>query len=195
MHVADGIVSVPLSLAAHGVSLGGVYWLGRGIDPAEVTRMGLLASASFVVSLIHFPLAGTSVHLGLFGLLGILLGKRAFPVLYATLLAQTLLFQHGGLLSLGLNVFNMGTGALLGALIWRAKTIPETPRAAIAGFVATLVPALLMAAEFELSGYGKGFYYIAGLYTVVAAAEGAVTASIVAFFRRVSPRILAGSPA
>jgi cobalt/nickel transport system permease protein len=64
MHIADGIIPAWSYAAAQAVSWSGVYWLGRRIETEEVVRLGMLASASFVVSLIHFPLGGTSVHLG-----------------------------------------------------------------------------------------------------------------------------------
>lgn len=195
MHVADGILSTEISVGAYVVSMAAVYALGRRIEPEEVTRMGLLSAASFVVSLIHFPLAGTSVHLGLFGLIGILLGRRAFPVIFATLLFQTLLFQHGGLLSLGVNAVNMGAGALLPWGIWLLPGLPQGAKAFAAGFVGVMTPALLMAFEFSLSGYGRGFYYLMAIYLVVAAVEAALTMAAVAYFRRVKPGILALSQA
>ena len=195
MHVADGILSTEISVGAYAVSMAAVYALGRRIEPEEVTRMGLLSAASFVVSLIHFPLAGTSVHLGLFGLIGILLGRRAFPVIFATLLFQTLLFQHGGLLSLGVNAVNMGAGALLAWGIWLLPGLPQGAKAFAAGFVGVMMPALLMAFEFSLSGYGRGFYYLMAIYLVVAAVEAALTMAAVAYFRRVKPGILALSQA
>lgn len=190
MHIADGIISTEICVAAHAVSLTTVYTLGRRIETEEVTRMGLLSAVAFVVSLIHFPVAGTSVHLGLLGLLGILLGRRAFPVIFATLLFQALLFQHGGLLSLGLNSFNMGLGALLGWAVWSLPRLPDSIKGFTAGFGGILVPALMMAAEFSVSGYGKGFYYISMVYSVAAVIEGLLTVFIISFFRRVKPEIL-----
>ena len=92
------------------------------------------------------------MHLGLYGLLGVLLGRRAFPVLFAGLLFQSLLFQHGGLLSLGLNALNMGCGALAGWAIWLIGALPETPRAAAAGFAGALLPAFLLAAGVRARG-------------------------------------------
>lgn len=157
--------------------------------------MGLLASAAFVSSLVQLPVAGVSVHLGLFGLLGVLLGRRAFPVVFAALLFQALLFQHGGLLSLGINALNMGAGALAGWAVWKAEGISEGARGFGAGFCGALLPALLMAAEFSAAGYGRGFYFIAGLYAAVAAAEGLVTMAAVVFLRRTRPEILSGATA
>jgi cobalt/nickel transport system permease protein len=135
-------------------------------------------------------LGGTSIHLGLLGLTGILLGKRAFPVIFATLLFQALLFQHGGLLTLGLNSLNMGAGSLCAAGVWSIRRLPESLRAFLGGFTGAMLPAVLMSFEFALADYGRGFYFIAGLYLAVAAVEGLLTMMIVSFFRRVKPAIL-----
>lgn len=191
MHIADGIIPAGVSLAAQGVAMTCVYGMGRNIEGERISRMGMVSAAAFVASLIHFPLGGTSVHLGLFGLIGILLGRHAFPVVFATLLFQALVFQHGGLLTLGVNALNMGAGSILGWQIWRMGGLPDSARAFAAGFAGILLPALLMATEFSMFGYGKGLYYISAIYTVTAALEGAITVSVVAFFRRVKPEILA----
>ncbi len=190
MHIADGILPPAWCIAGHAISLGAVALLGRRVEPWEVARMGMLSATSFVVSMIHFPLLGTSVHLGLFGLTGILLGGRAFPVIFTTLLFQALLFQHGGLLSLGLNALNMGLGALAASFIWKTPTLPDPVRGAAAGFAGTYIPALLMVAEFQVAGYGKGFAAIAVIYLAVACIEAGLTLSAITFLRQAKPAIL-----
>ena len=190
VHVADGIFPVGVCLAAHAASYGGLYVSGRNLKPEDTPRMGLLAAAAFVVSTVQFPLAGVSMHLGLYGLLGVLLGRRAFPVVFASLLFQTLLLQYGGLLSLGLNALNMSCGAAAGWAVWRIGAFPEAFRAAAAGFLGALLPAFLLAAEFELAAYGRGFYFIAQAYAAVALVEAAATVAIISFLRRTKPEIL-----
>jgi cobalt/nickel transport system permease protein len=190
MHIADGIIPNVWCGAAHAASWSAVYLLGKRLEPDEVVRLGMLASTTFVVSLIHFPLGGTSVHLGLYGLIGILAGRRAFPVIFAALLFQTLLFQHGGLLSLGLNALNMGTGALLAAGLWRTRFGPDALRAFLCGFLGVLAPALLIALEFALTGYGKGFLFMSALYLGAAAIEGVLTIAAVSFLRGAKPALL-----
>jgi cobalt/nickel transport system permease protein len=189
MHISDGILATEIVLAADAASIGALYVFSKKIKTDDIPRMGLMASALFVASLIHFPLAGTSMHLGLFGLAGILLGWFSFPAVFLALLFQCLLFQHGGLLSLGINALNMGAGALAAFGLWSAWKLPEWLRAFGAGFIGIFASALLMAAEFQLSGYGRGFLYVLAGYAAVAAIEGGLTLFIVGFLRKVKPDI------
>jgi ABC-type Co2+ transport system permease subunit len=84
----------------------------------------------------------------------------------------------------------MGAGALIGWGVWGVRVIPQQPRAFVAGLAGSFIPAVLMAAEFQMSGYGRGFFVIAGVYSIVAVVEGVATAVIVAFFARTKPEIL-----
>lgn len=190
MHIADGIIATEICMGANVAALGALYLSGRRVTPEEIPRMGFVGASLFAVSLLHFPLAGTSIHLALLGLGGILLGTRVLPVLFVALLFQALLFQHGGFISVGLNTLNMGAGAVVAGWIWRRSLSAETLRAFLAGFVAILIPALLMGIEFYLTGYGRGMLYLLSVYAVVATVEGLVTATAVRFFRQVQPEIL-----
>lgn len=191
MHIADGILPVAWCGAAHAVTWTGVALFSRRAESPEIVRMGLVASAMFAISLVHFPLGGTSVHLGLYGLTGILLGTRAFPVVVAALLFQSFLFQHGGLLTLGVNALNMGSGALLAAAMWRLLPGPSGLRAFLCGFVGIALPALLIAIEFTLSGYGKGFFALGAAYAGAGLLEGFLTMIVVSFLQRARPALLA----
>ena len=185
-----GILPVVGCVAAHGASAAWLARSCRGLGVEDASRTGLASAAAFVVSTIHFPGPAVPLHLGLYGLLGIVLGKRAFPALYLCLLFQSLLLQHGGLLSLGVNSLNMGLGALAAWWAWRLVPLGAGPRALAAGFVGALLPALLLAWEFEMAGYGKGFFAVASAYALVAALEAAVTLAAVRFLERSKPEIL-----
>ncbi len=190
MHIADGIIDIHLSIAAGVVSVSLVYFSGRKLQAEEIPVMGITGAALFVSSLLHIPIAGTSIHPGLFGLAGIILGLRAFPVIFSVLLLQTFIFQHGGLFVLVINALNMGAGAFFAWLLWRVKHIPEIFRSFLAGFVGIMLPAMLMAIEFRLSGYGMGIFYIFSVYIVLALLEGVLAVSIVKFFKKVKSDII-----
>lgn len=195
MHVADGVLPTNLCLAAAGLAGVGVYALSRGIRPEEAPRIGMLAAAAFLASVVHFPVAGVSMHFGLYGLLGVLLGKRSFAVVAAALVLQTLLLQHGGIVSIGVNVMNMGVGALAAWGVWSLSVLPVRVRSFAAGSVGVMLPAVMMASEFYMADYGKGFFAITALYAVVAIAEGALTMALVDCFKRLKPEALATATA
>lgn len=83
------------------------------LDMENIPRLSLVTSALFVASLIHVPVGPTSVHLVLSGLAGVLLGPAAFLAVFISVLLQTLLFQHGGITTIGINTLNIGVGSLL----------------------------------------------------------------------------------
>jgi cobalt/nickel transport system permease protein len=190
VHIVDGILPIQMAAGAHVVALGTAARLSRRLQPAEIPRVGLLTAGLFVASLLHIPLAGTSIHLGLFGLAGVLLGRRAFPAVFAALLMQALFFQHGGLLSLGMNSLNMGLGAIAASWVWGRRKVREPVRAFAAGALGIVVPAALMAVEFLLVGYGTRLLLLAGVYVAVAALEGFLTVAAVAFLRATEPALL-----
>jgi cobalt/nickel transport system permease protein len=190
MHIADGIIDSNICIAAHVVSVAIIYVAGKKTPMEEIPRMGITGAALFVASLIHIPFAGTSFHAGLIGIAGILLGKRSFPVIFTVLLFQSLIFQHGGLLSVGINSLNMGAGAYAAWIIWKQQRLHESFRAIAGGVVGIIIPALLMSFEFQLSGYGKGIIYLFSVYLIVAAIEGGITFFAVQFFRNIKSDIL-----
>lgn len=190
MHISDGIISTPVCIAAHVASVATIYLSGRGAGTEEIPKMGMTGAALFTVSLIQFPVAGASVHLGLFGIAGIILGKRSFPVIYTVLLLQSLIFQYGGLMTLGVNAINMSAGAFLAWLIWHLSLLPEFLRAILAGISGIIIPALLMVLEFKLSDYGSGIFVLLLVYFLTALIEGGITLSAIKFLKKVKPDII-----
>jgi cobalt/nickel transport system permease protein len=113
IHLPDGVLSERWWLGGLGV-MGVMLVFGAwGIRDEEIPRTALMTAAFFVVSLIHVPLPGSSVHLLLNGLLGVVLGRRAALAIPIGLFFQMALFQHGGWTTLGINSVIMGLPALL----------------------------------------------------------------------------------
>jgi cobalt/nickel transport system permease protein len=118
MLIPDGILPAEVAVAGY-VTAGALTWLSlrqinRRPEPeAGVPKAALLSSAFLVASWIHVPVPPTSVHLVLNGILGIVLGWYAFPAILIGLFFQAVMFQHGGLATLGVNATVMGFPALL----------------------------------------------------------------------------------
>lgn len=184
-------MSAIVSLAGVGVGL-------RKMDPEQVPRVALLASAFFVASLVHVPIGPTHGHLVLNGLLGLLLGWMAVPALFVALLMQGVLFQFGGLTTLGVNTLNMALPAVLCYhLFSRWAQGPNTALAHAAGFLAGSLAVLLSGVMVALSLVftGESFTAAAGLVIIahlpVMLIEGLVTMFCLAFLRKVRPEVLA----
>ena len=115
MHIAEGVLSAPVILSGAALSIGAVGYGLRKLPQDNLILAGLVGAAFFVASLIHVPVGFSSAHLILNGLVGIVLGWAAYPVIFVALLLQAVLFMFGGLTTLGVNTFTMGTGVLRGA--------------------------------------------------------------------------------
>lgn len=192
MHIADGILPAGISVAADAAAIGLVYAGGRKLETEEIPRMGIFAAALFIISLIHFPMGATSIHLGLYGMAGLLFGIRAIPIIFVNLLFQSLIFQHGGLLSVGINTLTMGSGALAAWVIWKWLAFNKQIKSFFCGFLGILVPAVLIAVIFVLSDYGKGMAFIVSVYIPAAIIEGFLTMVIYNYFKKVKPEIIGG---
>ena len=114
MHIPDGFLSIPVSIVFWLISILVVgYALKRvnaDLGERQVPMMGVLAAAIFAGQMLNFTVAGgTSGHLMGAALATILLGPwGAILVLTCVVGVQALIFQDGGLLVLGANIFNMG---------------------------------------------------------------------------------------
>src|SRR5512137_538185 len=113
MHIPDGFLSFPVSIFFWLVSILVVgYALKRvryDIGERQVPMMGVLAAAIFAGQMLNFAVAGgTSGHLIGAALAVIILGPWAATLVLTCVIAvQALIFQDGGLLVLGANIFNM----------------------------------------------------------------------------------------
>jgi cobalt/nickel transport system permease protein len=127
MHIADGFLPAPVSLLGYAMTGGGVWFSLRQIqrtyrDPQEhIPKASLLTAAFFVGSLVSIPIPPASVHLLLNGLLGVLLGYYAFPAILVGLFFQAVMFQHGGMVSLGVNTAMIGFPALVSAYLFKLR--------------------------------------------------------------------------
>jgi cobalt/nickel transport system permease protein len=190
MHISEGVLSPPVLAAGWALAAGG---LAVGLKKTEVEKLpetALVSATLFLASLVHVPLGPSSIHLTLLGLAGILLGWSALPALFIALFLQGLLFQFGGLLSLGVNTTAMGTAALAGGLVFRI--IPEKlklPGAFAGGFVAVIVGTVIVVAALSLSDNDlqatAALLFAANL--PLAAVEGVMSVFIVAFLAKMLP--------
>lgn len=181
MHVPDGFIDAPVSIAAGVVAAAGVAVCLRGasreLNDKTAPMAGLVASFVFAVQMLNFPIAsGTSGHLLGGALAAILVGPYTGALCVAVvLIVQSVLFADGGITALGINVVNMSLiTVIVGYALFRGvlHLLPYGKKAVVgASFVAALVSVPVSALGFV------GFYALGGttdvdLGTVLAAMVG-----------------------
>ncbi|MDN5790766.1 MAG: energy-coupling factor ABC transporter permease [Micrococcales bacterium] len=166
MHVPDGFLDAPTSIATAVVAAGGVAAAIRGtrrdLDERTTPMAGLVAVFIFAAQMINFPVgAGTSGHLLGGALAAVLAGPwLATLALTVVLILQAFLFADGGITALGTNVLLMGlVGVWTGWLVFRAAShlLPRrltsvAPAAAIGALVSVPVAAAAFAGLFAIGG-------------------------------------------
>ena len=126
MHIPDGFLSTGVCLATGAASGASLVWMARRAqaetEESRAPLLGVMGAFVFAAQMINFPVGvGTTGHLLGGALLAITLGPAsAVVVMAAILVVQALVFQDGGVLALGANVFNMAVaGVLAGYLPYR----------------------------------------------------------------------------
>ncbi len=219
MHIPDGVLPVAVSAAGYATA-GAATWhslrkINQKEDPREsVPKASLLTAAFFVASWIHIPIPPTSVHLVLNGLLGAVLGYYAFPAILIGLFFQAVMFQHGGLTTLGVNATMMGLPALLSSFIFRLREIvgrrngpdgrPSRVWTGVFGFLAgagglglsiLIALALLITTipgHLDVEAERASITALTLAHVPLMAIEGAFTTLVVLFLERVRPEMLEG---
>ena len=200
MHISEGVLSAPILLSGAVTSLVGTTIGLKKIDHDQVMSVAMFGSAFFVASLIHVPAGIGSVHLLLGGLVGLILGWSAFPAILIALLLQSIFFQYGGLLVLGINCVNIAGPAVLCGLLAKPYILKSNKIQLIAafgsGFCSMALSAIAMSLSLWLSN--QNFFKAAAILLVshlpVMIIEGVITMFVVRFLARVQPDILNFSP-
>lgn len=211
MHLPDGFLAPQLALALWvltavlvGISLrrlaaGGATHGATG----RPILMGLVGAFIFAAQMFNFPVAaGTSGHLLGGVLAGYLLGPWAGTVVMTTVVGvQALLFQDGGLLALGANIFNMGIlGTLGGSLTARALADAFGGRrgvgiaaAGVAGWLSVVTSAGVVTLQLGLSGttdIAVGLPAMLGVHALIGIGEALITVAALTFIATTAPDIL-----
>lgn len=119
VHISDSVLSLPWTVGGWvvaGILVAIGVWR---VDDRDIPRLGVLTAAFFVASQIHLRVGPTSVHLLLNGIVGVVAGRRVGLVTSVGLALQALLFAHGGVVTLGVNVAVYTLPALIAALVCR----------------------------------------------------------------------------
>ena len=194
MHVPDGFLNAPTSVATGVVAAVGVGLALRGarreLDDRTAPLAGLVATFVFATQMVNFPVgAGTSGHLLGGALAAALVGPwTGVLVITVVLLVQALLFADGGLTALGTNITLM---ALVGVFVaWlvivviRAvlprRTTSVVPAAALGALVSVPITAGVFSVLFAVGGvaevpFGLLLKTMVGWHFVIGLGEALIT--------------------
>jgi cobalt/nickel transport system permease protein len=196
MHIPDGFLSTPVWAAMNAAAVPSVGFAVRKaqatMEENRVPLLGVMGAFVFAAQMINFPVGvGTSGHLVGGALLAVTLGPAAAVVVMTAILAvQALIFQDGGLLALGANVFNMAVaGVMAGYLPYQAWG-GTRPAIFLGGVLSVLVAAALTVGELLASGVpmpGAVLGLSAGLLVVSALIEGGITLVVFQAIQSMNP--------
>ncbi len=198
MHIPDGFLSTPVWAALDVVSLPAVSWVARrahaSADESRTPLLGVLGAFVFAAQMINFPIApGTSAHLLGGSLLACTVGPAAsIIVLTAVLVIQALVFQDGGLLALGANVFNIAiVGSLAGYLpFWLLHGRWRSGGVFLGALLSVFLSGVCALLQLVLSGVAmpQGIVWGAiAMFTISGLIEGVATVAVVRAIDRLTP--------
>ena len=197
MHISEGVLSAPVLVTGAAV---GIVCLGIGlkkIDEDRIPLIAVLSSAFFVASLIHVPIGPSSIHLVLNGICGLLLGWAAFPAIVVALFLQAVLFQFGGLTTLGINTVVMAFPSILcfylfNWLMKRKEVWIWTSASFACGAFSVFASGLLVAVALVFTGepFMKAAQLVVLAHIPVMIIEGLITGFCIAFLKKVKPQLL-----
>ena len=172
----------------------------RETQDHRIPLLGVMGAFVFAAQMVNFPVGlGTSGHLLGGALLAIVLGPGAAVLVMTAILAlQALIFQDGGVLALGANVFNMAlAGVVAGYLpyrLWAARS--RSAAIFAAGVLSVITSACLALAQLLISGVpmrGGIFWASLALFLVSGLIEGAITVAAVRAIERLNPAWIPGT--
>lgn len=200
MHISEGVLSGPVLISGGAIAAAGTAIGLKKLDYDRIAQAGILSAVFFVASLIHVPVGPANAHLILNGLVGLLLGWAAFPVILVALILQAILFQFGGITALGVNTMIMALPAVMCYIVCspflHKKSALALPAAFACGFLSILLSALVLGLALVFTE--ENFFEVSAIVIVahipVMIIEGIITALCVAFLKKVQPTMLPGFP-
>jgi cobalt/nickel transport system permease protein len=210
LHIPDGFISAPVAIAGYALAIifiaFAVRQTNRQMGEKAAPLMGVLAAFIFAGQMINFPVAGgTSGHLLGGTLAAIFVGPWAAIIVLASVVSvQALVFQDGGLASLGTNIFNMGIlTSLLGFAIYSLVNAAGGGKPAIrlagafaGAWISVMVAAGLTAVQLAISGTSAldvALPAMLGVHALIGLGEGLITMAAIALVSASRPDLIEGA--
>ena len=199
MHISEGVLDAKTVIGGYVAASGLIAIALSRVKHENIPKISVMGACFFAASLIHFKVGVTSVHLTLIGLTGIILGPSSILAILSGLFFQAIMFQHGGLSTLGVNTVIFGLPALFTHLVFvyfARKYREKKTLLSLTGGIATafgillsasLVMLILLVSQKELAGIAVFF---SASQAALSIAEGAITYIVVRQILKIKPQML-----
>jgi cobalt/nickel transport system permease protein len=213
MHLPDGLLPLTIAIPAFAITI--IIWAISfkkiKLSEQQVPMMGLLTALFFAAMMMNFPLLGpTTAHLLGGAAIGLILGPFAGLISMTIILVlQALLFGDGGLITLGVNVLNIGIiGVFIPCILFIAMNKIFKPKVNrrlyatifISAFAGDFIAAIVAGTEVGLSplspwyGVSIAVPAMAINHSIIGVAEGIVTVILIGTLLKLRPDVLEKSP-
>ena len=177
-----------------------IRWAKNEMSEEKIPLVAVLAAGIFAIQAFNLPVGmGTSGHLVGGALVAIVLGSpyAAVFVLSLVLIIQGFVFGDGGITTMGANIINMGViGGFVGyySFMGIKKFAGNTYlSAAIAAWLACLIPALACAVEMSIAGtfpLEAGLIAMGTYHAAIGVIEGLITAVVIYLIMQSRPDLV-----
>jgi len=214
MHIADGVLSPEVCIAAGALSLSVVGYslhkMKSSLGDRTVPLTGMMSALIFAGQMVNFPLLGAPISGHLIGgvLAASVLGPWAGCVaITLVLVVQCVLFADGGILTLGANVLNMAVIGSIGGygilsitrrLLGRGR-FGTIVGAVFASWLTVMAAAALFCLEFRMSWLNSDFQFqniftwMVTVHSAIGIGEALITGFAVSFILSQRPDLLHSS--
>lgn len=201
MHTPDGFVTgwicvVMLLLSILAIAYSALK-IRKVLTKQKLFLMAALSAIIFGFQMLNFPIAsGTSGHFLGAGIVAIILGPHAAVLVLATvLLIQTFLYGDGGVLALGVNIFNMGiVGAYVTHYIYqKLKSTSGIFAGMIASWASVVAASIACALELAISGTGQLIKVLLAMgltHLFIGLGEGIITGGILLYVLKTKHEVM-----
>jgi cobalt/nickel transport system permease protein len=208
LHVPDGIVPLWLQILLFIASVLtiaiSIRFVNKRFDDRLVPYMGVLAAVIFAAQLVNFPIPPfSSGHLVGSTLLAVMVGPWVAALIMALVLFVQALYGDGGILTFGLNFFNMGVFSVFlgyGLSLFLFRTISKLTKknkatllsAGVASFIVTVSAAFVLGIQLlTVVGFGPAaLLAITSVHVLIGIGEALLTTLILLYFVKVKPGLV-----
>ncbi len=207
MHVPDGVFPLWLQIIMYIISgimlFLSVKIINKKFDDKLVPYMGVLAAVIFAAQLVNFPVPPSSGHLVGSTLLAVMLGPWGAMLIIGMVLFVQALAGDGGLLTYGVNFFNMGifsclVGWALAMILFKIiKKYTDEKKSvliatSVASYIVTVLAAFVLGLELlTVTEFGiAALIAITSIHAIIGIGEAALTFVILLYFVKAKPQVI-----